>query len=92
MLGTFFLLWLSRFIEGHILGKGLAKIGRHSLVIFGLQMFLLRICHQLFHSMLHLPTEGILFFAVTLVKVLIVAIMGIYISKGMNRYMPWLFK
>ena len=92
MLGTFFLLWLSRFIEGNILGKGLAKIGRHSLVIFCLQMFLLRICHQLFHSMLHLPTEGILFFAVTLVKVLIVAIMGIYISKGMNRYMPWLFR
>ena len=92
ILGTLFLLWLSKMINETIVGKGLAIIGRHSLVIFCLQMFLLRICHQVFHSMLHFPTEGIVFYMITLIKILSVAIVGMYISRGMNRYMPWLFK
>ena len=92
ILGTLFLLWLSKMIKETIVGKGLAIIGRHSLVIFCLQMFLLRICHQVFHSMLHFPTEGIVFYMITLIKILSVAIIGMYISRGMNRYMPWLFK
>lgn len=92
ILGTLFLLWLSKMIKETIVGKGLAIIGRHSLVIFCLQMFLLRICHQVYHSMLHFPTEGIVFYMITLIKILTVAIVGMYISRGMNRYMPWLFK
>ena len=91
-LGTWFLLRVSRMIEGYRMGMCLAAIGRHSLVIFCIQMFLLRICHQLFHTVMHLPTEGVLFYAVSLVKVLLVAIMGVYVSRAMNRYVPWLFK
>ena len=90
--GAVFLLWLSIKIEKTPLRGLLVDFGHHSLVIFCSQMFLLRICHQVFHSMLHFPTEGIVFYMITLIKILSVAIVGMYISRGMNRYMPWLFK
>ena len=92
ILGTAILLWLSKKIEKTPLRGLLVDLGRHSLFIFCSQMFLLRICHQVFHSMLHFPTEGILFYLITLIKILMVAILGMCISKDTNRYMPWLFK
>ena len=92
VLGTLFLLWLSIKLESTFIRTLLVGIGRHSLVIFCVQMFLLRICHQIFHDVLHFPTEGLLFYGVSIVKILLVAIGGMYLSKGMNRYMPWLFK
>lgn len=92
VLGTIFLLWFSKKLESTFLCSVLSNIGRHSLVIFCVQMFLLRICHQIFHDVLHFPTEGLLFYGVSIVKILLVAIGGMYLSKGMNRYMPWLFK
>lgn len=90
--GTLFLLWLSQKLESSSIGSLLAGIGRHSLVIFCIQMFLLRIMHLLFHELLHFPTEGLLFYGVTILKVLLVAFVGMFISKGMNRYMSWLFR
>ena len=79
-------------LESTFIRTLLVGIGRHSLVIFCVQMFLLRICHQIFHDVLHFPTEGLLFYGVSIVKILLVASGGMYLSKGMNRYMPWLFK
>ena len=92
VLGTLFLLWLSQKLESSFTGSLLAGIGRHSLVIFCVQMFLLRIMHQLFHDFMHFPAEGLLFYGVSILKVLLVAFMGMFISKGMNRYMSWLFR
>ena len=90
-IGTTFLLWLSKRIEKTFMCKYLVALGHHSLVIFCIQMFLLRICHQV-HGLLCLPTEGLMFYLVSFGKVLLVAIVGLYISKAMNKYMPWLFK
>lgn len=92
ILGTVFLLWLSIKMESTLIGSFLAGIGRHSLVIFCIQMFFIHRCHQLFNGVLHLPTEGLIFYGVSVVKILLVAICGMYLSKAMNRYMPWLFK
>ena len=91
-LGTIILLWLSQKLESSYVSSLLAGIGRHSLVIFCVQMFLLRLCHQFFHAVLHFPTEGLLFYGVSMVKVLLVAVIGIAISKALNKYLPWLFK
>ena len=92
ILGTVFLLWLSQKLESTFICSFLAGIGRHSLVIFCIQMFLIHKCHQLFHGVLHLPTEGLIFYGVSVVKILLVAICGMYLSKAMNRFMPWLFR
>ena len=92
VLGTVFLLKISQFLERTPLCDVMVSVGRHSLVIFGIQMFLLRLCHQLFHGLLHMPTEGWVFYLISLMKVLLVAITGVYISKTMNKYIPWVFK
>lgn len=92
VLGAVFLLWLSKKIEASPLRGLLVELGRHSLVIFCIQMFLLRICHQVFHTVMHVSTEGMIFYVVSFVKVLLVAVMGFYISKAVNRYIPWLLK
>lgn len=89
---TWCLLRLSKLIENSFLCKMLINLGRHSLVIFCIQMFLLRICHQVFHDIMHLPTEGLGFYGITVVKILIVAFAGMFISKLMTRFLPWLFK
>lgn len=91
-LGTWCLLRVSKMIEDCRVGVFLAVVGRHSLVVFCIQMLLLRIFHQVFHIVMHLPTEGIMFYVISLVKVLLVAVVGLYVSKAMIKYMPWLFK
>ena len=92
VLATLFLLWVSKNMEKTFLAGLLIDFGRHSLVIFCIQMFLLRICHQVFHSLMHFPTEGLIFYIISFVKVLLVAVVGMYISKALNRFMPWLLK
>ena len=91
-LAAIVLMWLSKQIENSFLSGLLVSLGRHSLVVFCVQMFLLRLCHQFFHAVLHFPTEGLLFYGVSMVKVLLVAVIGIAISKALNKYLPWLFK
>ena len=92
VLGTMSLLWLSKHLETTFVSRFLVALGRHSLVIFCIQMFLLRIAHQVFHGMLHLPTVGFEFYMISFIKVLFVAMFGLYISKLMTRFMPWLFR
>lgn len=91
VLGTIVLLWVSKLLDNTFLRGFLISLGRHSLVIFCIQMFLLRICHQV-HGMLCLPTEGLAFYPISFIKILLVAISGLYISIVMNKYMSWLFK
>ncbi len=92
VLGTLFLLRLSKRLEKTVFCGVLVKLGQHSLVIFCIQMFLLRICHMAFHNIMHFPTGGWIFYGITLVKVLIVAISGMILSKFLNKYIPWVFK
>ena len=88
--GTVILLRVSRFLQGSRIGEFLATIGRHSLVIFCIQMFLLRLSHQLFHQLLSLPVEGLSFYLISVIKILLVAVVGLYISKFIHRYMSWI--
>jgi len=88
--GTVILLRVSRFLQGSRIGEFLATIGRHSLVIFCIQMFLLRLSHQLFHQLLGLPVEGLSFYLISVIKILLVAVVGLYISKFIHRYMSWI--
>lgn len=83
---------LSKCLESTIIRKTLVELGRNSLVVFCIQMFLLRICHQIFHGMMHMPTEGCFFYLITSIKVLLVAYVGLLVSKWMNKYLPWIFK
>lgn len=92
MLGTWFLLRISKRLENTFASGFLMKLGQHSLVIFCIQMFILRICHQVFHSFMHFPTEGWMFYGITFVKILIVAVAGMCVSMLMKRYLPWLLK
>ncbi len=90
LIGTVLLLKVSKSLQWSCLGKLLAAIGRHSLVIFCIQMFLLRLSHQLFHQLLDMPVEGLVFYFVSMIKILLVAVVGLCISKFMNKYMSWI--
>ena len=92
ILGTWILMRLSKTLEHTILCGFLQKLGQHSLVIFCIQMFLLRICYQVFHGLMHFPTEGWLFYGVTFMKVIVVAILGMFVSMLMKKYLPWVLR
>lgn len=92
VLGAIILLKLAIFLDGTSLGAYLKKVGRHSLIIFCVQMFFLHFCHQVFHTILHLPVDGILFYVLTFFKVIIVTTVGLFTSKLLLRYTPWLFR
>ena len=92
MLGTLSMMWLSRHLEGKPLSGLLADIGRHTLVIFCLQIYIFHLLNRVIYGILHLPVTGIWLYSVSTLKVIVASIICMYISKTMMKYMPWLFK
>jgi fucose 4-O-acetylase-like acetyltransferase len=92
VLGTISMMWLSKHLEGKPLSGLLADIGRHTLVIFCLQIFIFHQINRWVYGMLHLPATGAWLYGVSIVKVIVASIICMYISKAMMRFMPWLFK
>lgn len=92
ILGTVSMMWLSRHLEGKPLSGLIADIGRHTLVIFCLQIFIFHLFNRVFYNILNLPTTGTWLYTVSTFKVIVVSIICMYISKVMMKYMPWLFK
>lgn len=92
VLGSISMMWICKHLEGKALSGLLADIGRHTLVIFCLQIFIFHQINRVIYGMIHLPAEGIWLYTAALFKVIVASIICMYISKLMMRYMPWLFK
>jgi fucose 4-O-acetylase-like acetyltransferase len=92
VLGSISMMWICKHLEGKPLSGLLADIGRHTLVIFCLQIFVFHQINRVIYGMIHLPAEGIWLYTAALFKVIVASIICMYISKLMMRYMPWLFK
>lgn len=92
VLGTVFMMWMCKHLEGKPLSRLLADIGRHTLVIFCLQIFIFHLLNRVIYGVMHLPAEGFWLYAAAVFKVVVASIVCMYISKAMMRYMPWLFK
>lgn len=92
VLGSISMMWICKHLEGKPFSGLLADIGRHTLVIFCLQIFIFHQINRVIYGMIHLPAEGIWLYTAALFKVIVASIICMYISKYMNRYMPWLFR
>lgn len=92
VLGSISMMWICKHLEGKPLSGLLADIGRHTLVIFCLQIFIFHQINRVIYGMIHLPAEGIWLYTAALFKVFVASIICMYISKMMMKYMPWLFK
>lgn len=92
VLGSISMMWICKHLEGKPFSGLLADIGRHTLVIFCLQIFVFHQINRVIYGMIHLPAEGIWLYTAALFKVIVASIICMYISKLMMRYMPWLFK
>lgn len=92
VLGSISMMWICKHLEGKPFSGLLADIGRHTLVIFCLQIFIFHQINRVIYGMIHLPAEGIWLYTAALFKVIVASIICMYISKLMMRYMPWLFK
>ena len=92
VLGSISMMWICKHLEGKSFSGLLADIGRHTLVIFCLQIFIFHQINRVIYGMIHLPAEGIWLYTAALFKVIVASIICMYISKLMMRYMPWLFK
>lgn len=92
VLGSISMMWICKHLEGKPLSGLLADIGRHTLVIFCLQIFIFHQINRVIYGMIHLPAEGIWLYTAALFKVIVASIICMYISKMMMKYMPWLFK
>jgi fucose 4-O-acetylase-like acetyltransferase len=92
VLGSISMMWICKHLEGKPLSGLLADIGRHTLVIFCLQIFVFHQINRVIYGMIHLPAEGIWLYTAALFKVIVASIICMYISKLMMRYMPWLFR
>lgn len=92
VLGSISMMWICKHLEGKPFSGLLADIGRHTLVIFCLQIFIFHQINRVIYGMIHLPAEGIWLYTAALFKVIVASIICMYISKLMNKYMPWLFR
>ncbi len=92
VLGSISMMWICKHLEGKPFSGLLADIGRHTLVIFCLQIFIFHQINRVIYGMIHLPAEGIWLYTAALFKVIVASIICMYISKYMNRYIPWLFR
>lgn len=92
MLGAISMMWVSHHLEGKFLSGLLAEIGRHTLVIFCLQIYVFHLMNRVFYSVLDLPATGVWLYTISTFKVIAASIICMYISKLMTKYMPWLFK
>ncbi len=92
MLGTISMVWFCKYIENKRHSEFLAEIGRHTLVIFCLQIFIFHLMNRVLYGPLNLPASGFWLYSVSFVKVVAASVVCMYISKLMNRYMPWLFR
>ena len=87
-IGSLIVIRLSQHLEHTCLCRVLSAFGRHSLVIFCIQMFLLHKQNQLFFDILHMPLNTWTLYASSILKTFLVAVIGVYASKGLKRILP----
>ncbi len=92
VLGSWSLMWICKHLEGKPFSGLLADIGRHTLVIFCLQIFIFHLINRIIYGPIHLPAEGAWLYIAALFKVFVASVICMYISKVMMKYMPWLFR
>lgn len=91
IIGSLLVLRVSQWLERTFLKGILAGFGRHSMVIFCLQMLLLRVQNQLLFDILHIPLNSYTLYATSIFKTIVAAIVGMYVSKALKRFMPSVF-
>lgn len=90
-IGSLLIVKISKWFEHFKLGNALAIIGRHSLVIFCIQMLLLRMQNKVFFDILHIQLNTITLYATSLLKTVLVAVLGVCLSKGFRYLFPKIF-
>jgi hypothetical protein len=71
VLGSISMMWICKHLEGKPFSGLLADIGRHTLVIFCLQIFIFHQINRVIYGMIHLPAEGIWLYTAALFKVIV---------------------
>ena len=90
-IGSLLIVKISKWFEHFKLGNALAIIGRHSLVIFCIQMLLLRMQNKVFFDILHIQLNTVTLYATSLLKTVLVAVLGVCLSKGLRYLFPKIF-
>lgn len=85
LIGSLVVMKLSEKIEDSYAGRFLSIVGQHSMTIFCIQMFLLRMQNKVFFDILHLPASGLYLHGINIVKILLACVIGIFISKAIDR-------
>ncbi len=91
VIGTLLILRLSQYVENTFLNSLMADIGRHSLTIFCVQMVFLRLENKLFFEVLNLPLTSFVIYSTSILKTILTAILGLYLSKILKRWFPAIF-
>lgn len=92
LVGSLVIMKISKKIDDSSVGKFLSVVGQHSMTIFCIQMFLLRIQNKMFFDILHLPALGLYLHGINIVKILLTCVIGIIISKTLDRCKSLLIK
>jgi len=91
MIGSILVIKVSQYLQHTFFKNIMIEIGRHSLVVFCLQMLLLRIQNEVLFQWLQIPLNGFTLYATSILKTIVAVIVGMYISKGLKRLMPTVF-
>ncbi len=90
-IGTILIIKLSQKIEHTFLKNSLVELGRHSLVVFCIQMILLRIQNEVIFNILLVPLNCYTVYVTSFLKTIVVAVVGTYISKALRSMFPGVF-
>lgn len=90
-IGSVLVIKVSQWLEHTFLKNIFADFGRHSLVIFCVQMLMLRLQNQMLFSVLHIPLNTYTLYATSIFKTIVAAVIGMYVSKALKKCMPSVF-
>jgi len=90
-LGTIIIIKFSQWLEKSIFKNVLVSFGQHSLVIFCIQMLMLRIQNYLIFDIIGLPLNTYTLYISSIIKTIVTAYMGVYLSKVLKTFFPSVF-
>ena len=90
-LGTFLLVWMGKSIENTAVGCFLAAVGKHTLTIFSLQMFVLHFVNSTISFVGYDGTQTMINILLGFVAVVIVFVIGKLTSVVLKRLVPSVF-
>ena len=91
-LGAIIVIKASQWLEKSYFKNVLMAFGQHSLTIFCIQMLLLRMQNYLIFDIIELPLNTCTLYVTSVLKTILTACIGLYLSMGLKRYFPFIFK